>query len=137
MTQQEFKNRTQVEVSYTEFDAIHEVYINSDLDKDEFCKMWMKMNKTRVERAKAQAKAEAEEAAKREKLYDIINRYYTNEEYNMKNSEVLTEKEVNFLWSVGIECDEMFNPNWSTMPMRVEKSMRTIIYEIKQYLRAA
>ena len=137
MTQQEFKNRTQVEVSYTEFDAIHEVYMNSDLDKDEFCKMWMKMNKTRVERAKAQAKAEAEEAAKREKLYDIINRYYTNEEYNMKNSEVLTEKEVNFLWSVGIECDEMFKPYWSTMPMRVEKSMRTIIYEIKQYLRAA
>lgn len=137
MTQQEFKNRTQVEVSYTEFDAIHEVYMNSDLDKDEFCKMWMKMNKTRVERAKAQAKAEAEEAAKREKLYDIINRYYTNEEYNMNNSEVLTEKEVSFLWSVGIECDEMFNPYWSTMPMRVEKSMRTIIYEIKQYLRAA
>ena len=53
MTQQEFFNRTGVEVSNNEFFAIHEVYCNSDLDKDDFCKMWCKMNQSRVKAAKA------------------------------------------------------------------------------------
>lgn len=39
MTQQEFTSRTLVEVSNKEFWAINEVYNNSDMDKDEFCKM--------------------------------------------------------------------------------------------------
>ena len=42
MTQVEFTNRTQVEVSAKEYAAIEEVYMNSDLDKDAFCKMWVK-----------------------------------------------------------------------------------------------
>ena len=54
MTQVEFTNRTQVEVSAKEYAAIEEVYMNSDLDKDAFCKMWVKMNKSRVEAARRQ-----------------------------------------------------------------------------------
>ena len=45
-----------VEVSNNEFWAINEVYNNSDLNKDEFCKMWCKMNKSRVELAKMELK---------------------------------------------------------------------------------
>ena len=45
MTQKEFTNLTKVEVERAEFEAIHTVYIMSDLDKDEFCKVWKKMNK--------------------------------------------------------------------------------------------
>lgn len=56
MTQQEFTQRTMVEVSNNEFWAINEVYNNSDLNKDEFCKMWCKMNKSRVELAKMELK---------------------------------------------------------------------------------
>ena len=48
MTQQEFTQRVNVEVSNSEFEAINVVYMNSELDKDEFCKMWVKMNKTRI-----------------------------------------------------------------------------------------
>ena len=51
MLHSEFIQRTGVEVSNYEFDAINEVYMNSDLDKDEFCKMWCKMNKSRVQNA--------------------------------------------------------------------------------------
>ena len=70
MTQQEFTNRTNVEVSYNEFNAIHEVYMSSDLDKDEFCKMWVKMNKTRVAKAQAEQKAQekAELAAQKHRI---------------------------------------------------------------------
>lgn len=60
MTQREFTERTGVEVSVNEYAAIEMVYMASDVDKDEFCRMWVKMNKSRVERAKAEAKARAE-----------------------------------------------------------------------------
>jgi len=73
MTQQEFTQRTNVEVSYNEFDAIHEVYMNSDLDKDEFCKMWVKMNKTRVENAKVERMIKAKDEAYR----DALHKFYT------------------------------------------------------------
>ena len=53
MLQSEFTERTKVQVSNEEFDAINEVYMNSDLNKDDFCAMWCKMNKSRVDAAKA------------------------------------------------------------------------------------
>ena len=73
MTQQEFTQRTNVQVSNTEFDAIHEVYMNSDLDKDEFCKMWVKMNKTRVQNAKVERMIKQKDEAYR----DALHKFYT------------------------------------------------------------
>ena len=79
MTQQEFTQRTNVEVSYNEFNAIHEVYMNSDLDKDEFCKMWVKMNKTRVQNAKVERMIKAKDEAYR----DALHKFYTkNDDVN-------------------------------------------------------
>jgi hypothetical protein len=68
MTQQEFTQRVNVEVSNKEFEAINEVYMNSDLDKDEFCKMWVKMNKTRVQNAKVERMIKAKDEAYRDRL---------------------------------------------------------------------
>ena len=73
MTQQEFTQRVNVEVSNSEFEAINEVYMNSDLDKDEFCKMWVKMNKTRVENAKVERMIKAKDEAYR----DALHKFYT------------------------------------------------------------
>ena len=79
MTKQEFTNRTQVEVSNEEFEAINEVYMNSDLDKDEFCKMWVKMNKTRVQNAKVERMIKAKDEAYR----DALHKFYTkNDDVN-------------------------------------------------------
>jgi hypothetical protein len=52
MRQFEFEERVKMQVSQKEYEAIETVYLYSDLDKDEFCKMWVKMNKSRVEEAK-------------------------------------------------------------------------------------
>lgn len=38
----EFVERTGVYVSIDEFNTIVEVYNNSDVNKDEFCKLWAK-----------------------------------------------------------------------------------------------
>jgi hypothetical protein len=73
MTQQEFTERVNVEVSNKEFEAINEVYMNSDLDKDEFCKMWVKMNKTRVQNAKVERMIKAKDEAYR----DALHKFYT------------------------------------------------------------
>ena len=73
MTKQEFTQRVNVEVSNKEFEAINEVYMNSDLDKDEFCKMWVKMNKTRVQNAKVERMIKAKDEAYR----DALHKFYT------------------------------------------------------------
>ena len=79
MTQQEFTQRVNVEVSNKEFEAINEVYMNSDLDKDEFCKMWVKMNKTRVQNAKVELMIKAKDEAYR----DALHKFYTkNDDVN-------------------------------------------------------
>lgn len=72
MTQQEFTKRTLVEVSNSEFDMINEFYMNCECDKDEFCKMWVKMNPIRVEKAKIEKRMKAREEAYR----DALNKFY-------------------------------------------------------------
>ena len=53
MLQSEFTERTKVQVSAEEFEAINEVYMHCDLDKDSFCSLWCKMNRSRVEASHA------------------------------------------------------------------------------------
>ena len=140
MTQQEFTQRTKVEVSYNEFNAIHEVYVNSDLDKDEFCKAWMKINAKRVAQAKAEAKAKAEEEAKFEMLWDIIMEYgsiatCSNEMHTELAVAILSEKQQENLESLGFDMKE----DWciGNSNLRPFKRMSTILYEIDKYLKAA
>ena len=83
MTQQEFFNRTGVEVSNDEFWAINEMYNNCEVDKDEFCKFWCKMNPARVNNAKIERKwKEREESYKNvlQKWYEKWNR--NNQKFN-------------------------------------------------------
>lgn len=72
MTQQEFFNRTNVKVSNDEFWAINAMYNYCEVDKDEFCKLWCKMNPDRVKRTKKQLKKEKEDAAN----LDILRKYW-------------------------------------------------------------
>ena len=137
MTQQEFTNRTNVEVSYNEFNAIHEVYMSSDLDKDEFCKMWVKMNKTRVEKAKAEAKAQEEEM---EKMDYIFNLYHKYNDYNNDFQlywEVLTQKEQDKLTAYGFSMTEDRYCYPLNKYMEHPKTMSTIKYDLYKYIHKA
>lgn len=60
MTKQEFEVRVGIKVGMNEFDAINVVYNNSDLFKDEFCKMWIKMNHKRIAAYQQKEKEERE-----------------------------------------------------------------------------
>lgn len=136
MTQQEFETRVQVKVSTQEYWHINEVYNNSDLDKDEFCKLWVKMNQGRVNKAKEIQKAIDEDMKQREGLYDIINRDWSGVTFEPA-TEKFNKTQQQLLSKVGIELEEQkFGILFGTSFM-VEKTVGTVIYEIKKYLRVA
>lgn len=130
MTQVEFTNRTQVEVSAKEYAAIEEVYMNSDLDKDAFCKMWVKMNKSRVEAAK-EARLEAEiEATRKEVAFDLYIRLSNIKEYETLGvSHLSVEEELFVENSLGISLQE-WSSFWSC---NMFKSTLTLAYELGRY----
>lgn len=74
MTQQEFQERVKMPISAEEFEAVNHVYMLSDLNKDDFCKMWVQMNKSRVERAIREVKANKEEADNKERARRIFDK---------------------------------------------------------------
>lgn len=48
MTQKEFEERTGIKPTEEEFDYIHAVYLNTSMNKDEFCKEWKKYGDSRI-----------------------------------------------------------------------------------------
>ena len=116
MTQQEFFNRTGVEVSNDEFWAINEVYNNSEVDKDEFCKLWCKMNPARVQNAKNERKNQQREASNNEILRKWFDKYngtqyfYDNYHLNIIYTKLSTSfvKAVSFA-GIRIKSDTTFS----------------------------
>lgn len=135
MTRNEFETRTLVAVSATEFDAINEVYMNSDLDKDEFCKMWKKMNASRVEAAKEAKKAAAEKEALLDKLYKIaeLDWVITGADANKLAPEYISYDDQKWLESLGIE---MRYPE-GIYGLRLFKPIYSVLYEVKKYIQVA
>ena len=138
MTPQEFYELTGVSVSSREFEAIHIVYMESDLDKFQFCKMWMKMNKSRVQLEAERAIEEQKRIAKREVLWNIIMEYgsiATCSDYMHHHLavSVLSDEQVSKLESMGIEMQE----EDYGIGVRRFKTMSTILYEIDKILKAA
>lgn len=70
----EFVERVGMEVSSSEFEIINEMYTFSDVDKDEFCKLWAKMNFARVKAAKEQKAKEEKEAKAIEYITKVHNK---------------------------------------------------------------
>lgn len=132
MTQKEFTNRTKVQVTSFEFDAIHICYLASDLDKDEFCKMWCKMNASRVMDAKV-AQIEAErEARNRDFAFSIVNRGYTWAEFNEFADNFFSSYEKDFLRTrLGIE---MQGVNSNGVPYF--RAVSSILADLNNYLAA-
>ena len=117
MTRQEFTNITNVMVSEKEFEAINEVYMYSDLDKKDFCNMWCKMNKTRVQIAKVEKMIEERENCYRDTLWRLyekfqnkISRYGLCQSWEIITEGSLTAYETRAIEYFGIEIDYlMFN----------------------------
>ena len=110
MTIQEFLNRAKVNVTCEEYyNVIEPMYMAADVDKDEFCRLWVKMNHKRVAAAiKAQKEAEKEQRLK-DRLFNVycaIPRRCSKlhrEQHMTPAEEILNSRERGLLASVGIE----------------------------------
>ena len=128
MTQQEFTSRTMVEVSSKEFDAINEMYLACDLHKDDFCKMWCKMNASRVKAAKQAMKEAAALQKLNAILYKIVEKY-DRVKFEFKSAfDVLSEKECDACVRCGIALEGM------TMYGMRDEQVFSVLYNIKKYL---
>lgn len=139
MRQSEFETRVHMNVTAEEYSHIEEVYMNSDLDKDDFCAIWVKMNQTRVNDAKAERKAAEEEQAKREKLWNIVEKHMNdNWEKGCKMAEdVLSSTQKKVIESAGISLYDERIDGWTGLTIKDRKTVSTVIYEIKKYLKVA
>lgn len=132
MTIQEFQLRTQVSVDVSEFESITTVYMQSDVDKDTFCKMWRKMNATRVMAAKGQAK-------KQQTIDKVFSMVMTNpewtdvEHYNDIAVAVLSSKDKAMIESIGISLESEPDNNG----FRHFKRFRELRPEINAFLKNA
>lgn len=107
MTQIEFTQRVGIEVSVKEFEAINEVYMNSDLDKDAFCRIWVKMNKTRVREARMKAAELREKQTLKEMAWALYQRISGMENTHLAMAyTTLLPSQRNFLHGIGIEVNE-------------------------------
>lgn len=130
MTQQEFEQRTQVRVTAKEYEAINAVYMESDIDKDNFCKLWCKMNYRRVSIAKKEktAKERKEEFIWKMGLLACCT---SIEDYNKSADNYYTAEEKKGLERIGICMQDKING------VSIPKTVSRIVYEIKLYLNKA
>ena len=132
MTIQEFQSRIQVSVDVSEFESFTTVNMQSDVDKDTFCKMWRKMNATRVMAAKGQAK-------KQQTIDKVFSMVMTNpewtdvEHYNDIAVAVLSSKDKALIESIGISLESEPDNNG----FRHFKRFRELRPEINAFLKNA
>lgn len=124
MTKQEFFKRTGVTVSDSEFNAIHEVYCYCDVDKDEFCKLWCKMNAQRVKDAKVQRMIEKKDAAFKDALHKWFEKWHGQKFYDNYHTPIAYTKistfEVQAMSHAGIQLED--------------QSLSDVHFKVGQYL---
>lgn len=138
MLQKEFEDRTGITVTADEYLAIDTVYMASDLDKDEFCKMWCKMNASRVKKSKSDAKSKEEARRLKEALLDIRNKLSSDAHNGGKlplTIAFLSNEELDLLEKVGIEIQisekEMVEYGY---PYRIFHDISETRYKLEKYL---
>ena len=133
MLQQEFQDRVKIKVSAQEYAAIEVVYMNSDLEKDEFCKMWAKMNAKRIA---AYQKTEKEKQEKYEHISllastrELLRVLAYRNGWGASPKQVLTSKVIKALDKADIYITE-YNYVKGCTDL---KPISTLVYEINEYI---
>ena len=128
MLHSEFTQRVKFEVSNEEFEAINVVYMASDLDKDEFCKMWCRMNAKRIKAYKEEQKANENKEEFLKKIYNIYYKLTMDADSNLLINEVLNDKEESCLEKFGIQTTK-FSPMFE---MELTKKVWQVWHELNE-----
>ncbi len=128
MLQSEFEARVKMQVSCKEYQSINEVYNNSTLDKDAFCKEWVRMNKERVEKAIAEAKEKARVSALKDKAWDVIACFRDNtQKLGMPASKCLNKTQRTFCESLGIKIRDIEGNHY------MSTTLSTVVYQLRRF----
>ena len=98
----EFIERVGMEVSSSEFEIINNMYMLSDVDKDEFCKLWVKMNFNRV----ATYKAKKAKEEKQHKVWCVLHEVLSKYQNKLDNSRNWYQSYVSPIGAVLSSSDE-------------------------------
>lgn len=130
MLQQEFEQRVKMQISCKEYESINEVYNHSTLNKDEFCKAWVRMNKERVVKAIAEAKDKAKLSALKDKAWDIIAcyRYENYHEMGKPAYKVFKKRQYEFCKSIGIKM------RFSEHYPEISTTVSDAIFELRKFV---
>jgi hypothetical protein len=132
MTKQEFENRVKVQVTDQEYYSVIEpMYMNSDVDKDEFCAMWRKMNHKRVKAYLADQLKRKQEQERKDRLFDLKWKIECLPAEKKHTFAVLycTEKQMQDLKDVGIETE-----GWNKwLQIHEQKSLSDIHYDLLKF----
>lgn len=126
MTKQEFTERTKVEVNDNEFETINAFYMDCECDKDEFCKMWCKMNPNRVSNAKAEKKLRERDEAYRDALRKFLDKIKKEDSFVAISYVKMSVFEIQAMSYAGISLE---NECGSGL-----KTVMDIRFEIRKYL---
>lgn len=106
MTQQEFHYRVGMMVTTEEFDAINTVYMAADVNKDEFCMYWKKMNRTRIQQATRKAREEQTRGRLKFEVKTIYDIYFKRVDDDTKLCErVMNRRALAVLAKAGIKTE--------------------------------
>ena len=133
MMQQEFQDRVKIKVSAQEYAAIEMVYMNSDLEKDEFCKMWAKMNAKRIA---AYRKAEKEKQEKHEHISLLASTRELLRELAYRNGWDASPKQVLYSKIIkALDKADIYITEYNYVKGCTDlKPISTLIYEINEYI---
>jgi len=114
MTQNEFETRAGIHVSAHEYESIEAVYMASDLQKDDFCRQWARMNRERIQKARKEEEASQKQAADRWDVGEICWRLRgaSSAVYDSPLADHISKKEGRLLQSLGFDTER---PVWAVL----------------------
>lgn len=110
MLQQEFETRVKMRVTPQEYAAIETVYANSEVNKDDFCRMWAKMNQSRIKAYRTQEQERERRELIRERVWKVYNKHYSSSKLLAKAwtpvDAIFSKREIEALCEAGIKVYE-------------------------------
>lgn len=125
-----------MQVSNEEYLIIEEMYMNSDVDKDEFCKYWSKMNHKRIASAikkEKEAKALADLKEKVFNVYSAINGLCWDDACKFA-CDYLTKAQKKVLALAGISLEKKRIDGFTGYEVTEYKVVYLVAYEVGKYL---
>lgn len=133
MLQKEFQDRVKMRISAQEYAAIEVVYMNSDLEKDEFCKMWSKMNAKRIadySKVEREKKEKYEHIAFLHSTMCLLRNFAYENGWGASPEKFITRKVRQELEKASIDYME-----YNYIKMQIDyKPISSLIYDIQEYI---